>query len=230
MLLVLTLLLVAIYIVARNVSNAYMKEDYLTEINDSFEPRKHWDPSFNYSDSLEFIYGRNKIIPELYKDQILLALAHYPELKETRIEFIVEPAVIPIASRPKPSTVFYSKPNRWYCIVISDDGMDGMEPALLENLSFNSQVGVIGHELGHTAYYKDRSPMGLVGLALAYPFNKFRVKFERETDLRTVDHGLGWQLLEWALELRKGESNDFLDKYYLTPGEIEEAMSKSGLY
>ena len=37
-LLVTILLLVAIYIVARNVSNAYMKEDYLTEINDSFEP------------------------------------------------------------------------------------------------------------------------------------------------------------------------------------------------
>jgi len=229
-LLVLIVMLGCIYILGKNISNAYSQEDYQSGKPSRIVPVTQWAEQEVYADSLEYLYGRNKIIPTEYKNQILLALAHYPELTNVNIEFIVEPSLIPIASRPKPSTIFHAKANRWYCIVISNDGLDEMEYALLENLSFNAQIGVIGHELGHTLYYMDRSSSNLIGLALAYPFSKFQQKFEKETDLRTIDHGLGWQLLQWAEEIRKGESSEFLDSSYLTPAEIKKVMEISGRY
>ena len=220
-----------LYITGKSISGSLVDEDYNSLVTQTTAPVKALDMRKMNMDSLEMVMGKNKIIPAEYRSQILLALSFYPQLKNTKIEFLVEPAVIPISSRPKPSTVFYSKANRWYCIVISNGGMEGMEEALLENLSFDAQVGVIGHELGHTVYYKDRSSASLVGLGIAYPFNKFRMKFERETDRRTIEHGLGWQLLKWAEELRPpGTSTDFLDTYYLTPEEIRLEMKKSDLY
>jgi hypothetical protein len=223
--------LLIIYVTGRNLSNAYTDKEYESLGSSTSTPVKNWDTQFNYTDSLMAMYGMNKIIPEEYKNQIILALAHYPELRNSKIQFVVEEALIPISSRPKPSTLFYSKANRWYCIVISSGSMESMEEALLKNLSFNSQVGVIGHELGHTVYYKDKSSFHLIGVALAYPFDNFRMKFEKETDIRTIEHGLGWQLFQWADELRPpGKSNTFLDTYYLNPNEIKSRIDKSSLY
>jgi hypothetical protein len=209
----------------------FLIEDYESLVVEPGIPRQQLEKKSGIADSLESIYGHHKIIPKEYRSQILMALSFYPQLKTTKIEFIVEPSVIPISSRPKPSTIFNREPDRWYCIVISNEGPDIMKEALLKNLSYNAQVGVIGHELGHTVFYRKRSSLGLVALGVAYPFNKFRMKFEKETDKRTIEHGLGWQLLKWAEELRpEGISTEFLDTYYLTPEEIIQVMDDTGLY
>ena len=51
-------------------------------------------------------YGRNKVLPPGFELQALLALSHYPELENIRIEFIVKDTGIPISSRPRPLSVF----------------------------------------------------------------------------------------------------------------------------
>ena len=220
-----------LYLSGRAIANSYINLKYESLVTERVPPLTQLNSSPVIIDSLEKVFGQHKIIPEEYRSQILLALSFYPQLKDTRIEFLLEPAVIPISSRPKPATVFYKKSKRWYCIVISSGSMEGMEDALLENLSFEAQVGVIGHELGHTVFYKDRSSWDLIGIGIAYPFNKFRQKFEKETDVRTIEHGLGWQLLKWAEELRPpGSSTEFLDTYYLRPEEIRKIMEESSLY
>ena len=45
-------------------------------------------------------FAKNKIIPEKYETQILIALSYFPELKDTSIEFKLQKTNTPLSSRP----------------------------------------------------------------------------------------------------------------------------------
>jgi len=184
-------------------------------------------------DSLCSIYGSNKTIPEEIELQALLALSHYPELKDIPIEFILKEAIIPLASRPKPKTIFGKKDKRLYKVVISTGGMDQMEEILLHNLPFNAQVGIIGHELAHVSDYIGMSYSEIMSFACAYLYPHFREGIEKHTDASTIEHGLGWQLLDYAEYVRSVPSaiekgTDWMDKYYLNPENIRKVMENIG--
>ena len=44
-------------------------------------------------DSLFHLYGHHKTLPEDYKLQVLLALSHFPELKEVKINYIIKTSI-----------------------------------------------------------------------------------------------------------------------------------------
>src|SRR5690606_30567279 len=98
-------------------------------------------------DSLTKAYGQNKFLPKGFEIATLVALSHYPELKEVNIRFILKETFIPLISRPKISSILKQKKNWEYVVIISDHSNEDMETILLKNLSFNAQVGIIGHEL-----------------------------------------------------------------------------------
>ncbi|MGD1841301.1 MAG: hypothetical protein ACFB0B_10455 [Thermonemataceae bacterium] len=179
-------------------------------------------------DSLKNAFGANKILPPNYELQALLALSHYPTLKEVPVTFIVEETLIPLASRPHFWKMFRSK-ERWeYQVIISAKSSEAMEPILLKNLSFNSQVGILGHELAHTLYYQDKSFWDVVGIGTCYLLSDYRATFEKQTDQRAIAHGLGRHLLQYAKEVRSGEmegNTEYIDQYYLTPDEIEKLLN-----
>lgn len=188
----------------------------------------------NSFDSLNAIYGKYKQLPDGYEIQALLALSHYPELKEIRIDFIYRKAMIPLSSRPRLLSTFRKKEKWRYKVVISSESLDAMENILVKNLPLNSQIGIIGHELAHSVYYQNQNFFQIIGIGIMYFFPKFRAKFERDTDIRTIDYGLGWQLLEYAAYVRNindlSNSNFDMDKYYLNPQEIEEYMNQLHIY
>ena len=97
--------------------------------------------------------------------------------------------------------MFRSAGNRTYLVVIDSQRDGNREELLLKNQPFNAQTGVIGHELAHTVYYLDRSFFGIASDALCQ-LSDCRVDFERETDRRTIDYGLGWQRYDHSLFLR----------------------------
>lgn len=184
-------------------------------------------------DSLNALYGKNKKLPEGYEIQALLALSHYPELKDVPIEFVLKKTLIPLASRPKVFTKLAGKPKQAYSVIISTGSTENLNKIILENLPFNAQIGVLGHELGHTIFYQDKGFFDILKIGICYLFNGYRATFERDTDKRTIAHGLGPQLYDWAKFIReqddnnkRGEGDDFLDKYYLTPKEIAELMEQ----
>ena len=106
----------------------------------------------NYS-SLLREFGNNKRLPKGFELQTLLALKHYPELRNTRINFIVDDVSIPLSSRPHWSSMLRSAKNRTYLVIIDNEREGSREALLLKNQPFNAQVGIIGHELSHTVYY-----------------------------------------------------------------------------
>ena len=68
----------------------------------------------------------------------------------------------------------------------------------MEKLSFNPQVGVLGHELGHTADFINRRLGKMLNVVFGNLSWRYMDKFEFETDRRAIEHGLGYQLLSWS--------------------------------
>lgn len=182
-------------------------------------------------------YGHNKELPAGFELQTLLALSHYPELKDVHIRFIVDDVNIPLSSRPYWASMWRSASKRTYLVVI-DSHLDGDRDALLlKNQPFNAQVGIIGHELAHTVYYLDRSFLGILGDALCQ-LSDCRVNFERETDRRLIRYGLGWQRYDHALFVRTeflGSREAALNSdggggAYMSPSELMRLMQQNESY
>lgn len=205
----------------------------------AIQPQKTFDQAIESShyDSLLAIYGKNKTLAPGFELQCLLALSHYPELKDTRMEFRVEPAFLPLASRPDPLSLLLPWKKRTYLVIISNKSKDFFEPILLKNTPFNDQIGIVGHELGHTLFYQDKSALQLAVIAYKYQYNeRFSTAFERETDKRAVAHGLGYQMYDFAYFVRRafGQSEESIEKeegdMYLSPNEILKEMKKYDFY
>jgi hypothetical protein len=170
-------------------------------------------------------FGSNKIIPGPFQLQALIALSHFPELKEINIRFIFSKATLAYASRPAIKSIFQPPLKREYLIILSTYSSKVPKELLFANLPFNAQVGILGHELSHTSYYLNKTATQLISTGFNYLNSKYRVKFENETDKRTIQKGLGWQLLEFAKYNRehpKASSQlvHWLNKFYLPPSRI----------
>ena len=204
----------------------------------AIQPQKRYDPAIESShyDSLLTIYGNNKTLAPGFELQCLLALSHYPELKAVPIEFRVQPAFLPLSSRPDPVSLLVPWMKRSYLVIISDKSKDFFEPILLKNTPFNDQVGIIGHELGHTLFYQDKSALQLAIIAFRYQYDSFITPFERETDKRAIAHGLGYQMYDFAYFVRRafGQSEESIEAEtgdtYLSPNEILQEMKKYNFY
>lgn len=187
-------------------------------------------------------FGLHKTIPKLYESQILLALSHYPELKEVEIDFRLKETVTPLASRPSVGGLFISASKRKYIVTISTKTIEYLTPILLEKLSFNAQVGVLGHEIAHIAQYITMGFGKVIHLISIEVFSKNQVDvFERNTDIRCINHGLGYQLLSWSTEVRQvlkmtnwpgaQKIKPIVErKRYLNEDEIKAFISNSPLY
>jgi len=182
-------------------------------------------------------FGENKTLPKGFELQALLALSHYPALRSTRINFIVADVAIPLSSRPHWGSMLRSAANRTYQVIIDTEREGEREALLLKNQPFNAQVGIIGHELAHTAYYLDRSFFGIVGDALCQ-LGDCRIDFERATDRRLIDHGLGWQRLEHATFVRGQIAGENVSAFaaeggggaYMSPAELLSILQAHPAY
>lgn len=182
-------------------------------------------------------FGQQKKLAEGYELQCLLALSHYPELKEVPIDFVIEETFIPLASRPAPISVVFPWVKRKYLVVISSKSADFFEGILMHNLPFNEQVGVLGHELAHSLFYLNKNSLQLARIAYRYEKDgAFHDQFEQETDKRAVAHGLGYQLYDYAFFVRKsfGNTQEEIAQEeggtYLSPKELASEMQKYPFY
>ena len=159
---------------------------------------------------LKIEFGTKKYIPPVYESQILIALSYFPELKNTSIEFRLKNTNTPLSSRPKLFGLLQSAKNRKYIVTISEATNSRLEPILFKNLNFNAQVGVLGHELSHISDYMTKGFGKMSNLLLIEIFSKNQVdQFERRTDLICINHGLGYQLLDWSKSVRQNLKIDY---------------------
>lgn len=193
-------------------------------------------------DSLQQVYGQQKHIPARYQKQILLALSFFPELKTTTIEFVIKKAHSPLSTRPAYTSIFKRQGKRSYLVTISDSSISTLSPILFDRLPYNAQVGVIGHELSHIVYFSSKNTFHLLYTGVMHVSSKFLDRFEYRTDSTCIAHGLGFQLLNWSLFVRKalrikewhGAGDPLPGKpsreRYMNPETIVEHMRKDRWY
>jgi len=209
------------------------------EIVQNFSANTFSDQELN---TLKVSYGKNKIIPILYETQILIALSYFPELKNTTIEFRLKKTNTPLSSKPKLLGFLQAAKMRKYIVTISEETNSKLEPILFKNLNFNAQVGVLGHELSHVSDYMSKGFSKMANLLFIEIFSKKQVdKFESRTDRICINHGLGYQLLEWSKSVRenlkieywRGANNlQYMTKKerYLNPETITQILKNNLLY
>ena len=61
----------------------------------------------------------------------------------------------------------------------------------------------MGHELGHLYHYNFKRGVYFIELVLKHLNKKTMDKFEYNTDMICIKHGLGFQLLSWSKEVRE---------------------------
>lgn len=185
---------------------------------DSIQPTVFFKEDYHpIRDSLKKEWGKNKVFLDKLELQALIALSYYPELKDVKITFVRKNLNSSMAARPRILSTLRKRGKRKYLVLLDD--YDAKVP--FDSTTFNAQVGVIGHELGHIAYYESKSSWNLMGLPIKYLNKTFRSTFEKDTDKAAILHGLGWQLYAWKLhsEAQASKHPDYLaykSRFYLS--------------
>lgn len=193
--------------------------------------REDWQP---HLPALRREFGRNKEIPAQYELETLIALSHFPALKDTRIRFVLR-SKAPISSRPFVWTLLRGKKSRRvYRIGIDESDRWSGSPALLKNMSFNARIGALGHEIAHTDFYETKRWYQFLAIGASFVSKRFHKNFERGTDQRAIEAGLGYQLWLWSRDIRGGRvaesPNSWLDRYYYAPAVIQNQMQALPAY
>lgn len=191
------------------------------------------------------IFANNKIIPTEIKEQVLIALSCYPELKDTKIIFHLTKKLTPLSSRPTILSAFKKPNKRTYIISISTKSIKLLNPILLFNLPYNAQIGVLGHELGHVTDFNSQKTSHLLIMFFKKIKPKYTDHFEFNTDLICINHGLGYQLYDWSKYVRTALSikewkgaeasfspeKDTLDNQrYMNPETIKKYIASNAIY
>ncbi|WP_132219338.1 hypothetical protein [Mariniflexile fucanivorans] len=192
--------------------------------------------------NLKSEFGNHKTVIADYEKQMLIALSYFPELKDVKIVFRLRNRKTPLATRPTFFSMFCSAKKRTYVITISKKSTNYLNTIIFKNLNYNAQIGVLGHELSHISDYLNKGFGKMVVIAKNELLSPTEVdKREFNTDLDCINHGLGFQLLDWSINVRENLkranwlgavnlSNDEKSERYMNPSTIMEVLSKHPLY
>ncbi|MGY5850181.1 hypothetical protein [Salegentibacter sp. F14] len=142
-------------------------------------------------DSLKF---NNKIVPDNIWREAYIALAHYPELKNTPIEFKFKKNIQKsfMQAQPRITGIFKNKKKRSYFVMISEKIVIENEVFDVTSVPSDVLIGWLGHELGHIMDYRERSGLNMLWFGLKYFTSKTYIQeAERVADTYAVNHGMG---------------------------------------
>ena len=180
------------------------------------------------------IIFENKVIPEAIQKEVKIALSHYPDLRETPIEFRFKKKIKKsfMQAQPKFSGIFKNKKDRTYLIMISESFHIENEEFQISEIPSEVLIGWIGHELGHVMDYQERSGFNLLLFGIRYLTSSGFIKeAERAADTFAVNHGMGDYILatkDFILnhahlsEIYKAR----IKRLYLSPDEILMLVDK----
>lgn len=185
---------------------------------------------FNDVDNYPDAFFIHKQIPEEYKYSIKRALTYFPELEGKHIEFRFTKISTTLNARPTiGSLLFQPKLHRKYIVRINTTMKDSM--VTLNEVPFNAQIGLFGHELCHFVDYQERNLFQVINRLFSYTSKRKKALFEKEIDTKTIERGLGWELYDWSsFVLNDSDASiaykAFKRRTYLTPEEIEVLIKK----
>ncbi|SHJ54470.1 hypothetical protein SAMN04488007_0671 [Maribacter aquivivus] len=178
--------------------------------------------------SYTMVASAQHTIPNEITEEAKIALSHYPELANTRIEFKFKKEIKKSTMQAQPSfwSVFKSKKNRSYNILISERIKIADSVYYTKDIPSEIMIGWLGHELGHVMDYQQRSGFNLIGFGFKYVTSENYIReAERRADSFAVTHGMETYILatkEFILK-KAGLTQEYVDRIknlYLSPEEI----------
>jgi hypothetical protein len=182
------------------------------------------------ADSLNAQFSTHKTFQPQIKSAALIALSRFPELKNTRIEFLFKNIKTTMETRPKINLKAFTK-HRTYQVFINLN--QGKNRALdLDSLSETIKIGWIAHELGHIVDYENRTAFSILAMGFYYvTVPSFKKNVENSVDIIAIRHGFGREqiagvkyLLYHSNASEKYKKNSV--KYYLSLEAMEEEIEK----
>ena len=175
----------------------------------------------------------NKEIPLSIKDQVEVALSHYPQLKDTPIAFRFKKEIKKSTMQAQPSFASFlkSRKNRAYIIFISEKFHIEDEVFSILDVEDDVLIGWIGHELGHVMDYRDRGTLGMAVFGLKYLFSTAHIQeVERAADTYAVKHGMYQYILATKNFILNNTSispkyKNRIKRLYMSPEEIMELVN-----
>ena len=167
-------------------------------------------------------------IPHEIIEEAKIALSHYPELTNTKIEFKFKKNIKKSTMQAQPYfwSVFKSKKKRSYNILISERIKIADSVYYTKDIPSEILIGWLGHELGHVMDFEQRSGFNLIGFGFKYVTSKNYIReAERRADSYAVNHGMETYILatkEFILK-EAGLTQEYVDRiknFYLSPEEI----------
>jgi hypothetical protein len=147
----------------------------------------------------------------LLKKQFDYILKFYPKMLVKNIEIKYNHSSSVVKTKPKFSSIFKLPAQRVYRIYFSKKTKTTLDSVLVENLSFNAQLGLIAMQV---SVIEDMSTGGFFNF-IGWYFKQLSSKAKRglktEAELKTLEVGLGFQLLALNKECdEKLEINNWL--------------------
>jgi hypothetical protein len=173
------------------------------------KPITYGNSEYNNLDSLRNTIGKRFefICDNGIELAAYLAINYFPELKDNRIKVIYKDHNrAPIIATIDIWNFLRRRKKRIYKIIVKNNSFVG-------RISLNRQVGLVGHEMSHFSFYQSKSSGGLFLVAIKYMTSKkYHYSFERGADTTAIARGLGWQLLDMGIYMRRDEIRDLMKK------------------
>lgn len=129
-----------------------------------------------------------------------------------------------MAARPSIWFLFQKRDNRKYKIIVNSDSIN-KAPRIIQNMSLNMQVGVIGHEFAHITDYQTMNSLQIIKFGFSYLFKNQRKAIEHRTDSIAIAQGLGWQIYDFSSYINNSKKiskkyKKYKRSIYLRPKQI----------
>ena len=179
-------------------------------------------------------FGLNKKIPSSIEKNVLTALSFYPELKDTRIQFIFKKKIkhSVMQAQPEFSSLLRKRKNRRYRIKISEQFKLINSRIPIIQIPDSVMIGWIGHELGHIIDYKKKKNIEMISFGYRYYFSSaFVKKAEMMADSLAVERGMGHYIIATKRFILDHADlpqayKDKISRLYLSPDMILEQVRK----
>lgn len=150
----------------------------------------------SFYDTAHRVILKNLDSTNILKKQFDYVLKFYPKMLVKNIVVDFKKSSSVAKTRPKFSSVFKSPVQRVYKITFSKNTNSTLDSVLLQNLSFNSQIGLIAHQI---SMIEDLSTGGFFNFVAFYFKNLSHAGMKRiylDAEEKTLEVGLGYQLLD----------------------------------
>ncbi|MBL7932383.1 MAG: hypothetical protein JNL60_10795 [Bacteroidia bacterium] len=136
----------------------------------------------------------------LLAKQFNYVLKFYPEMRVKNIIVEFKPSSKTVHTKPKFGAIFKLPEQRVYKITLSRGTKTTLDSILIDNLSFNSQLGLIANQVSIIEDLSTGGFFNFISWYVKHLTHKGSKKILTEAEQKTLEVGLGYQLLSYNRE------------------------------